>query len=65
MAFGIDERHATEQVELPASGLDPALLAGLRDLLGSDQVLTDDETRRLRTRGKSTPDLLRASGPAT
>ena len=58
MAFGIEERHATEQVELPASGLDPALLAGLRDLLGSDRVLTDDETRRLRTRGKSTPDLL-------
>ena len=31
-----------------------------RELLGADHVLTDDETRRLRTRGKSTPDLLRA-----
>ena len=27
--------------------------------LDPDHVLTDDETRRLRTRGKSTPDLLR------
>ena len=30
--------------------------------LGAEHVLTDDETRRLRTRGKSTPDLLRARG---
>ncbi len=29
--------------------------------LGAEHVLTDDETRRLRTRGKSTPDLLRAA----
>ena len=28
--------------------------------LGDDAVLIDDDTRRLRTRGKSTPDLLRA-----
>ncbi len=28
--------------------------------VGAEHVLTDDETRRLRTRGKSTPDLLRA-----
>ena len=60
LAFGIDERPATERVVLPTSGLDPVLLAGLRDLVGSDQVLTDDESRRLRTRGKSTPDLLKA-----
>ena len=33
---------------------------GSRALLGAEHVLTDDETRRLRTRGKSTPDLLRA-----
>jgi alkyldihydroxyacetonephosphate synthase len=33
---------------------------GLRELLGAEHVLTDDATRRLRTRGKSTPDLLRA-----
>ena len=36
------------------------LLADLRALVGAEHVLTDDETRRLRTRGKSTPDLLRA-----
>ena len=59
MAFGLDERPASELGSLPASGLDPALLTGLRDLLGADHVLTDDDTRRLRTRGKSTPDLLR------
>ena len=32
----------------------------LAAVVGPDHVLTDDETRRLRTRGKSTPDLLRA-----
>lgn len=60
LAFGIDERPAVADVELPASGLDPARLAELRDLLGADHVHADDETRRLRTRGKSTPDLLKA-----
>ncbi len=60
LVFGIDERPATEHVVLPASGLDPVLLAGLRDLVGAEQVRTDDESRRLRTRGKSTPDLLKA-----
>jgi alkyldihydroxyacetonephosphate synthase len=60
MAFGVDERPAVESPELPDSALDPQLLDGLRGLLGADHVLTDDETRRLRTRGKSTPDLLRA-----
>ncbi len=44
----------------PRSGLAPEHIENLRDLLGADHVLTDDETRRLRTRGKSTPDLLRA-----
>ena len=45
---------------LPESGLAPDLLDGLRDLLGAEHVLTDDDARRLRTRGKSTPDLLKA-----
>ena len=36
------------------------MLADLRAVLGAEHVLTDDATRRLRTRGKSTPDLLRA-----
>ena len=60
MVFGLDERASVEHPTLPASGLDPALVAGLRDLLGAENVRTDDETRRLRTRGKSTPDLLKA-----
>ena len=40
--------------------LDDALLDGLRTVVGAEHVLTDDATRALRTRGKSTPDLLRA-----
>lgn len=39
--------------------LDAALLAELADLLGPANVRTDDELRLHRTRGKSTPDLLR------
>src|SRR6478672_1631528 len=35
------------------------LLAGLRAIVGDEHVLTDHETRLHRTRGKSTPDLLR------
>src|SRR6187200_1338240 len=35
------------------------LLAGLEAIVGSGHVLTDHETRLHRTRGKSTPDLLR------
>src|SRR5262249_46665414 len=44
----------------PPSGLSPELVASLRAVAGADHVHIDDETRRLRTRGKSTPDLLRA-----
>lgn len=60
MAFGVDERPALESPPLPAPAIEPSLLDGLRDLVGAGHVLTDDETRRLRTRGKSTPDLIRA-----
>ena len=59
MVFGLDERPALEDVKVPASAIDPAVLAELADTLGAEHVLTDDATRRLRTRGKSTPDLLR------
>ncbi|HWM72151.1 MAG TPA: FAD-binding oxidoreductase [Nocardioides sp.] len=59
MAFGIEERPAAAEVTLPTPAIASGLLDGLRDLLGAEHVLTDDETRRLRTRGKSTPDLLR------
>jgi alkyldihydroxyacetonephosphate synthase len=60
LAFGgIKETPAVESYELP-----PVLAAGLLDSLrariGAENVVTDDEARRLRTRGKSTPDLLRA-----
>jgi len=59
LAFGLEERPAAAEVTLPVPTVAPGLLDGLRDLLGAEHVLTDDETRRLRTRGKSTPDLLR------
>ena len=60
LAFGLDERPAVEHPSVPSARIDEDLLDGLRDLLGADHVRTDDESRRLRTRGKSTPDLLRA-----
>src|SRR3954453_8957878 len=60
LAFGLEETPASEEMAVPPSGLAPELLDSLRSVLGPDQVLTDEENRRLRTRGKSTPDLLRA-----
>jgi alkyldihydroxyacetonephosphate synthase len=59
--FGTDEQATVDltDVELPEPGLAPALLDGLRDLLGEEHVRTDHETRVRHTRGKSTPDLLR------
>ncbi|HET7196766.1 MAG TPA: FAD-binding oxidoreductase, partial [Nocardioides sp.] len=60
LAFGLDERPATEHPSVPPGKLDDSVLDGLRTLVGAEHVLTDDDTRRLRTRGKSTPDLLRA-----
>lgn len=60
LAFGgLEATPALDAPPLPASGLAPDLLADLRAVLGDEHVLADDETRRLRTRGKSTPDLLR------
>jgi alkyldihydroxyacetonephosphate synthase len=50
---------ALDQVALPPIALDPALLDGLRGLVGRDHVHTDHDARVRRTRGKSTPDLLR------
>jgi alkyldihydroxyacetonephosphate synthase len=60
LAFGLDERPATEHPIVPPGKVDEAVLDGLRKVMGAEHVLTDDDTRRLRTRGKSTPDLLRA-----
>jgi alkyldihydroxyacetonephosphate synthase len=42
--------------------LDEALVAELGGIVGAEHVLTDHETRLHRTRGKSTPDLLRLRG---
>ncbi len=44
---------------LPPTSLDAPLVEGLRRIVGADHVLVDDDLRRRRTRGKSTPDLLR------
>src|SRR3954469_23174981 len=60
MAFGLAETPAVDEVTVPAPALSEELLDSLRAVLGVEHVHTDDETRRLRTRGKSTPDLLKA-----
>jgi alkyldihydroxyacetonephosphate synthase len=44
----------------PAPGLPADVLAALASAAGEAHVLVDDDVRRLRTRGKSTPDLLKA-----
>ncbi|WP_322920554.1 FAD-binding oxidoreductase [Nocardioides renjunii] len=60
LAFGLQERPAVTGATPPPVGLDDGLLDGLRAVVGADHVLVDDATRAVRTRGKSTPDLLRA-----
>lgn len=57
--FGLDQRPAAADVVVPPSALAAEVLDALRGAVGADHVLLDDATRRLRTRGKSTPDLLR------
>ena len=57
---GTHDTPATTEVHLPDAALAPHVLEPLRATLGGEAVRTDDATRRLRTRGKSTPDLLRA-----
>ena len=59
MAFALEDRSAVATPTLPPSGLGDDVIGALRGLLGDEHVLNDDETRRLRTRGKSTPDLLK------
>src|SRR5687768_15202942 len=60
LAFGgIKDTPAAQSYELPPA-LRAELLDSLRARIGTDNVLTDDDARRLRTRGKSTPDLLKA-----
>ena len=60
LAFGLQDRPATTGATPPAPVLDDGLLDRLRAIVGREHVLVDDATRTLRTRGKSTPDLLRA-----
>jgi alkyldihydroxyacetonephosphate synthase len=60
LAFGLADTPASAPGSVPPPALSAELLASLRGVLGAEHVLVDDETRRLRTRGKSTPDLLRA-----
>jgi alkyldihydroxyacetonephosphate synthase len=62
LAFPVADRAVADDapVSLPPIGLADEVLADFAEVLGDEHVLTDDETRRLRTRGKSTPDLLRA-----
>jgi alkyldihydroxyacetonephosphate synthase len=62
LVFPVSDRtvDADADVSLPPSVLGDRVLADLVEVVGPDHVLTDDRSRRLRTRGKSTPDLLRA-----
>jgi alkyldihydroxyacetonephosphate synthase len=46
--------------DLPEPSLPGEALAAFVDVVGEAHVRTDENLRRLRTRGKSTPDLLRA-----
>jgi alkyldihydroxyacetonephosphate synthase len=49
---------APEEVRL-SEPLDDVLVAELAEIVGADHVLLDHDTRLHRTRGKSTPDLLK------
>ena len=61
LAFGGLRDTSVPERELPdLPMLDAALRAGLEAIVGAEHVLGDAATRALRTRGKSTPDLLRA-----
>lgn len=59
-AFGVRDDSAVAAPRLAPPGLPAAALGALARVVGREQVLTDDDIRRRRTRGKSTPDLLLA-----
>ncbi|WP_418060899.1 FAD-binding oxidoreductase [Pimelobacter simplex] len=59
LVFPIQDAPARSDVAVPASRLSADQLGGLRALVGDENVVLDDGLRRQRTRGKSTPDLLR------
>ncbi|MCL8024101.1 FAD-binding oxidoreductase [Nocardioides bruguierae] len=60
LAFGLAETPPAPLGTPPADGLPAAVRTALVDLLGPAHVDDGDALRRLRTAGKSTPDLLRA-----
>jgi len=58
--IGTTETPAVDSAEVRLTDpLDAALVSELAGIVGDDNVLTDHETRLHRTRGKSTPDLLK------
>ena len=59
LVFPVRDTPARADATIPAPRLSAEHVAGLRGVVGDDHVVTDDELRRRRTRGKSTPDLLR------
>lgn len=59
LVFELSDTPAAADVAVPAPHLADELLAGLRSIVGDEHVVLDDAVRRRRTRGKSTPDLLR------
>ncbi|WP_408897307.1 FAD-binding oxidoreductase [Nocardioides sp. R1-1] len=59
LVFPIRDTPARSDVAVPQPRLGDEQVAGLRAIVGDDNVSTDDALRRRRTRGKSTPDLLR------
>src|SRR3569623_3829818 len=62
LVFPVVDRTVADdaEVSLPSPSLSGEILADLAAVVGGEHVLTDEVSRRLRTRGKSTPDLLRA-----
>ncbi|HEX3004037.1 MAG TPA: FAD-binding oxidoreductase [Angustibacter sp.] len=62
-ALGIDQpppaARPLSEVQLPAPQLPDDVLADLGAIVGADAVATDDATRALHARGRSTSDLLR------
>src|SRR5690349_19036655 len=59
LVFSLSDTPAAADVAVPAPLLAAELVDGLRAVVGEEHVVLDDALRRQRTRGKSTPDLLR------
>lgn len=57
--FGLSDRPALTEVVVPPPRIPACVLTALAGRIGSRHVLVGDDIRRLRTRGKSTPDLLK------